>query len=290
MKVIEAHDEVHYVRQNGTDIRIDSGFVAKTFKHDQFRGAMSPLLLVDHYTMTESTFGPHPHAGLSAVSLLFEDSIGKFHNRDSLGNDFDLLPGDLYWLNAGKGIVHDESPRSGATIHGLQIFVNMPDSARKAEGFSQLIRTKDIPVITEQGARIRVVLGDHEGIEGPKIKNQPITLLDAFLSHEVEHSFSTTTLHHTWIYLASGEIELRIAGVSLELHSGQSIAVLPIDENIQIINRKSKNAHFVFISAPPIDEAFVQRGPFAMKTQSDIDLVTTKARNNELGIIPVLQA
>ena len=68
------------------------------FRHGQFFGAMDPIIMVDHYTMTVPTFGAHPHAGLSAVTVLFEDTEGKFNNRDSLGNDFDINPGDLYWL------------------------------------------------------------------------------------------------------------------------------------------------------------------------------------------------
>ncbi|HBM83879.1 MAG TPA: pirin family protein, partial [Halieaceae bacterium] len=89
--------------QAGDALEIGAGFVAQSFRERNFAGAMDPLVMVDHYRMTEPTFGPHPHAGLSAVSVLFEDSDGAFHNRDSLGNDFDLLPGELYWLKAGSG-------------------------------------------------------------------------------------------------------------------------------------------------------------------------------------------
>ena len=94
----------------GADLTVGSGFKAESFRAGDIGEAMDPLVTVDHYVMTETTFGAHPHAGMSAVSLLFEDSEGLFHNRDSLGNDFDLQPGDLYWLSAGSGAVHDESP------------------------------------------------------------------------------------------------------------------------------------------------------------------------------------
>lgn len=115
----------------GKVIEIGSGFTAMTFKEKDYFDSMDPLVMVDHYRMTEPTFGAHPHAGLSAVPVLFEDSEGKFHNRDSLGNDFDLMPGDLYWLKAGSGVIHDESPRQGAKIHGLQVFVNLPSVEKK---------------------------------------------------------------------------------------------------------------------------------------------------------------
>ena len=81
---------------SGADLIVGSGFKAQSFRARDIGEEMDPLVMVDHYVMTESTFGAHPHAGMSAVSLLFDDSEGLFHNRDSLGNDFDLQPGDLY--------------------------------------------------------------------------------------------------------------------------------------------------------------------------------------------------
>ena len=114
----------------GKQLSIGEGFEAISFKHDLFGGQMDPLVMVDHYTMTGPTFGAHPHAGMSAVSVLFEDSVGQFNNRDSLGNDINLEPGDLYWLKAGSGAVHDEKPLPGAKIHGLQMFVNLPAANR----------------------------------------------------------------------------------------------------------------------------------------------------------------
>src|SRR6056297_1170899 len=115
---------------DGESLSIGSGFSAQSFRARDVGPAMDPLVLVDHYVMTEPTFGTHPHAGLSAVSLIFMDSDGRFHNRDSLGNNFDLLPGDLYWLSAGRGALHNESPRDGSRIHGLQVFVNVSEALR----------------------------------------------------------------------------------------------------------------------------------------------------------------
>ena len=92
-------DEVVLVSEpiSGHDLTIETGFKAQSFRARDIGETMDPLVMVDHFVATEPTFGVHPHAGMSAVSLLFEDSEGLFHNRDSLGNDFDLKPGDLYW-------------------------------------------------------------------------------------------------------------------------------------------------------------------------------------------------
>eukprot|EP00903_Cladosiphon_okamuranus_P005214 g5212.t1 len=126
---------------------------------------MDPFIMVDHYTMTEPTFGAHPHAGLSAVTVLFEDTEGKFNNRDSLGNDFDINPGDLYWLNAGSGAIHDEAPRKGASIHGLQIFVNLPGRMKHQAPSSLHVKREDMPTLKGQGYRVRLVLGRSNGVE-----------------------------------------------------------------------------------------------------------------------------
>jgi len=109
----------HSQRVTGTCFSIGNGFEAQSLKHEQFDGLMDPLVMIDHYTMTTPTFGAHPHAGMSSVSILFEDSEGVFNNRDSLGNNIDLLPGDAYWLMAGRGAIHDEKPTRGSHTHGL---------------------------------------------------------------------------------------------------------------------------------------------------------------------------
>ncbi|SIS88993.1 hypothetical protein SAMN05421759_105144 [Roseivivax lentus] len=112
--------------QHGETMTRGTGFEALSFVHRQLDGLMDPLIMVDHFTMTEPTFSPHAHAGISAVSVLFADSTGSFRNRDSLGNDIELAPGDLYWLTTARGAVHDEAPTPGSQTHALQIFVNLP--------------------------------------------------------------------------------------------------------------------------------------------------------------------
>jgi redox-sensitive bicupin YhaK (pirin superfamily) len=83
-------------------------------------------MMFDHYRMSGPTFAPHPHAGLSAVTYVFEDSAGAIHNRDSLGHDLDVQPGEILWTQAGSGVVHDEYPaKHDASVHGLQLFVNL---------------------------------------------------------------------------------------------------------------------------------------------------------------------
>jgi Pirin len=118
----------------GRPHKIGTGFEAIHFSENMFDGRMDPLIMVDHFVMTEATFEPHLHAGISAVTFIFEDANGDFLNRDTLGNNILLKPGDLYWLMAAKGAVHDGRPASnGARIHALQIFVTLPAGMKQQD-------------------------------------------------------------------------------------------------------------------------------------------------------------
>lgn len=275
--------------QNGKAIAIGTGFNALTFRENHFQGAMDPLVLVDHYTMTKPTFGAHPHAGLSAVSILFEDSNGKFHNRDSLGNDFDLMPGDLYWLNAGSGVVHDEKPRKGAKTHGLQVFVNLPAASKQSPPQSLHVKAQNIPIYAQQGCRVRILLGESNGITAQAAPALPITMLEGKL--EAKSSFSHQLKHeeNAWVYAISGSLTCSIDSAEISLSTGQSIAITQSEDtlthSIQLENSVSEQVHFALFAAKPIREDFVQKGPFVMSTEADIAQVEADYAAGKLGYL-----
>jgi redox-sensitive bicupin YhaK (pirin superfamily) len=124
----------------------------RQFRHTDFGSAMSPLVLVDDYVMTGPTFELHPHAGMSAVTVLFEDTQGWMSSHDSVHNDHRIDPGDLHWTLAGKGIVHTQQPEGNhARLHGLQLFVNLPRDLKRIEPATMLVRARDVPVIEGAG-------------------------------------------------------------------------------------------------------------------------------------------
>lgn len=271
----------------GKVLEIGSGFSALSFREKDFFGAMDPLVMVDHYRMTEPTFGAHPHAGLSAVSVLFEDSKGEFHNRDSLGNDFNLVPGDLYWLKAGAGVIHDESPRPGADIHGLQVFVNLPSVSKQSEPESLHIKAQDIPIYEENGSRVRVVLGMSNGVTGTKSPALPMTILDGQISSGSLFSHQFRDREGAWIYVIKGELQLTIAGEEIGLLAGQAIAMSPAisasGTEIQLANSEAEPAHFTLFSARPVNEVFVQKGPFVMSSEAEITQVEADFAAGKFG-------
>ncbi len=274
---------------NGVELTIGEGFEAKSFRALDVGAAMDPLVLVDHYIMTEPTFGTHPHAGLSAVSLIFSDSEGRFHNRDSLGNDFDLLPGDLYWLMAGRGALHNESPREHSRIHGLQIFVNIPQENRHDEPASLLVRGQDMPVITSDQHSVRVALGESNGVIGAKSPGFPMTILDGHLPHNGSFDHELTGGRNAWVHAINSEVELSISGRSVKLSPGQAVAVDNSDRGESIILRVSagdhSRAHFVLLDGQSIKEPFVQRGPFVGSSTDEIEAFNKDFKHDRFGSI-----
>ncbi|MDT0593737.1 pirin family protein [Glaciecola petra] len=278
--------------QKGNKLNIGNGFTASTFRHNNFVGAMDPLVMVDHYHMSKPTFGAHPHAGLSAVTVLFEDSVGKFHNQDSLGNDFDLMPGDLYWLKAASGAVHDEKPRDGANTHGLQVFINLPHLMKHDPPESLHVKAKDMPIITKDGLRVRVVLGNSNQTEGAVSPALPMTILDGELDTGCKFTHDLQAKENGWLYLLTGEIKLNAGGEEITMQAGKALGIKTMsgfDTNlIELTNVASSKAHFVLFASAPVNESFVQKGPFVMSNEAEVARIEAAYAAGKLGQIKSL--
>jgi redox-sensitive bicupin YhaK (pirin superfamily) len=235
--------------------------------------------------MSRPTFGAHPHAGMSALSILFEDSEGVFNNRDSLGNNIDLLPGDAFWLKAGSGAVHDEKPTEGSRTHGLQIFVNLPQRHKHDAPASRHLPSAAMPVITGEGYRVRVVLGGSNGTQGLQSPALPLTALDAFLDAGGTYAHDVYAQQSLLIYAVSGTLTVRLDDQEIHLSEEQAIAMQPGAGAQSLKLSSEKGAHLVVLQGSPIQEQFVQKGPFVMSTMTDIQKVTAAYEAGQLGSI-----
>lgn len=274
---------------DGESVSIGSGFSARSFRARDTGPAMDPLVLVDHYVMTEPTFGTHPHAGLSAVSLLFSDSEGRFHNRDSLGNDFDLLPGDLYWLKAGRGAIHNESPRENSRTHGLQVFVNVPQQLRYEEPSSLLVRRQDMPVLDNNQYRVHVALGESNGVVGAHSPGLPMTILDGQVARNGSFEHELTRRRNAWVHAIDGEIDVFVSAKSTRLRRGQAIAIDNSENagsiSVRISASNHSQAHFALLDGLALQEPYVQQGPFVMGSMEEIELINQAYKENKFGSI-----
>lgn len=286
------NENQHLVQLNekitGNPFTVGKSFHALAFRHSHFETGFDPLIMVDHYTMTGSTFGAHPHAGLSAVSIIFEDSVGKFHNRDSLGNDFDLDPGDLYWLKAGSGVVHDEKPRENSKIHGLQVFVNMLNKDKQDEPSSLHLKAKDIPVIDEHGARVRVLLGTCNGVQAAQSPSTPLTILDGLIEISKHFDFVMDKGAGAWIYAVSGTLQLEVGSSVVVLKKGTSISLTSASEGlkIRVVNIGLEDSHFAVLSGKPLNEPFLQQGPLVAADSRSMERTIARKEQGLFGVIP----
>lgn len=270
----------------GKPISVGRGFNALSFKHAMFAGAMDPLVMIDHYVMTEPTFGAHGHAGISAVTVLFEDSAGRFNNRDSLGNDIDLEPGDLYWLKAGRGAVHDEKPVPGSRAHGLQIFVNLPARMRQDAPQSLHVRAANMPVIECAGVRVRVVLGESNDLSAVRPPALPMTILDASFQSGGQFDHEMAPGHAAVLVCIRGAIEVDYGEGHRKVTAGEALAIEACRNPRDLSLCTDIASQAVLITSEPIREDFVQRGPFVMRTDAELDQVEADYRAGLLGTLP----
>ncbi len=275
----------HSQQVAGKPISIGKGFEALSFNHEQFDGLMDPLVMLDHYTMTSPTFGAHPHAGMSALSILFEDSQGEFNNRDSLGNNINLLPGDAYWLMAGSGAIHDEKPTKGSHTHGLQIFVNLPQRHKHDAPTSKHVPSRAIPVITGEGYRVRVVFGESNGTQGAASPALPFTALDAYLDAEGVYIHQVSHNQSLLIYAVSGDININIGDEEVQLPEQRAMAIQVGSTGQQLHLNSPDKSHLVILQGAPIKEPFIQQGPFVMSNSNELDQVTADYEAGLLGSI-----
>lgn len=271
-----------HAQSDGRKIKISDGFEARSYQHAEFQGLMDPLIMVDHFVMTQPTFGTHAHAGLSAVTVVFEDSTGAFRNRDSLGIDLDLAPGDLYWFKAARGAIHNEAPRPGARTHALQVFVNLPARNRHDAPSAFHLAAGDIPKLPGKDSTARLVLGESNGVAGATAPDIALTLLDIEMQAGGRFTHHGNGGHHAWVLAIKGTSTVTWNARSAELPAGKAIAFTGATD---ISVSSDTGAHAVLFRAPPLRQTFVQRGPFAMGTTAELDAVEADYRTGRLGSI-----
>ena len=232
--------------------------------------------------MTQPTFPPHPHAGFSAVTYMFEDAVTGFRNRDSRGNDSLIEPGALHWTLAGAGIVHEEVPiEPGKVAHGLQIFVNLPAHAKQMTPTAFHVSAKDIPTWRTDGVYVRLAFGQWHAPDGTVLQapfKVPVdaNLLDVTVA--ANHTFTSMLApeHRVAIHVIRGEVE--IAGEQLD---ELGLAILTAGGQLRV-TALTDNAQFVLLYGTPLAEPMATRGPFIMNTQAQIAAAIERYRSGAM--------
>jgi redox-sensitive bicupin YhaK (pirin superfamily) len=213
---------------------------------------ISPFIGVDHYWMDAPTFGPHQHAGISAVSYLLPDSETGMANRDSIGTQNVIQPGGLHWTTAGRGVVHEEVPvETGKKVHGLQIFVALAPSNRDIAPFPLILEAQDVPVMQEPGAKVRVPLGSYREMRSPLSPPTEVTMLDISLEEGAELSVSIAAGHCMFAMPIDGTVEV---GAQRFNREDLKLPVFPAQNTPREVKLRAPlgSANVVLFSGPPL--------------------------------------
>lgn len=228
---------------------------------DDFRG--------DHPSKYERGFPWHPHRGIETITYMIE---GACDHGDSLGNSGTILPGDVQWMTAGSGIIHQEMPRGddAGCMGGFQLWANLPAAHKMRDPRYQGIESSDIPVVHSDGARVRVIAGRVGDTEGPvsNIAAQPV-YVDVTLKPGVQWKHAAPLGHTAFAYLFEGRGAF---GADAEVvAAGDGMLVLFGDGDAVTVTGGESGARFLFVSGRPLHEPIAWRGPIVMNTREELD-------------------
>jgi redox-sensitive bicupin YhaK (pirin superfamily) len=238
-----------------------------------------PFLLFDHFAFNNPLEGPirgfpmHPHRGIETVTYMLDGSV---NHRDSLGNAGVIGAGDVQWMTSGRGIMHEEMPRRGESgnIYGFQLWVNLPAAQKMDQPRYQEVTSSSIPVIEKDGATIRLVAGELDGVRGPvtEIAASPL-YMDVKLAPASRFIYPVPAGHTVLAYVFEGTGEF-----GNEVVESVSMVVFNDDGN-QIEVNSATGVQFMLISGAPFKEPIVPYGPFVMNTVEEIQQAITDLRN-----------
>ncbi|MFM2267877.1 MAG: hypothetical protein RL757_1318 [Bacteroidota bacterium] len=242
---------------------------------------IEPFIVATDFHMAYPFFPPHPHAGVSVLTYIFEDSENAFINRDSLGDHSRIEAGGLHMTQAGNGIQHEEVPEiEGKDAHGLQLWVNHSAANRLVSAKAFHADKADVPeVFPTEKQRIRVLLGEQNGVKGAFQAVTPVTLLDVHAQAGERVSLDIPEGFNAWIFVIKGNGQLS-DGTSLEKFS--AVVFEPTGDQIEL-EAGNQNIEFLMGMGKPLNEPNVFGGPFVMTTADQ--LLETKRRfgRGEMG-------
>ena len=234
---------------------------------------LDPFLLLDHFQSRnpadyEAGFPLHPHRGIETVTYLL---TGAVRHRDSVGNAGEIGPGDLQWMSAGRGILHEEMPQVRPEgVAGFQLWVNLPKKQKMSAPRYQNIHANEIPEIQRQsGAKVRVIAGTVDGVTGPisGIAAEP-TYLDVSLAPGGSIAQPVTRGHSAFAYLFEGEAYFGADDDALV-----AAPKLVVWNDVDSIEARADHnpGRFLLVSGAPLNEPIARYGPFVMNTKAEIE-------------------
>lgn len=256
---------------------VGDGFPVRTlFSYDNLGKHISPFLLLDHAGPADFTptterrgVGQHPHRGFETVTIVYD---GEVEHRDSTGAGGTIGPGDVQWMTAARGIIHEEFhseafARSGGALEMVQLWVNLPAKDKMADAGYQTIVDGDIPVLplADAAGHLRLIAGEFDGVQGPAHTFTPIDVWDLRLNAGKPVTLDLHAGRNTALVILRGTVL-----VNGEEVARQGQLVLFERDGSQLSLEANDDAKVLLLSGEPIDEPIVGHGPFVMNTEQEI--------------------
>lgn len=234
-----------------------------------------PILMLDSFDSTNPNeyiagFPMHPHRGIETISLI---SRGNMVHRDSLGNEEAISDGEVQWMTAGSGILHEEKLPASSRLLGVQLWLNMPKKDKMATPEYHSIRKEQIEEIPIDGGILRLISGqylNHKGFQG---KYSPLDYYHIHLkaNHKftVEMEKNKSVLLFTLLGNAKVAEEIIDEKTAVKLSEGTSVDIEALDQDIQIL----------YVSSDKLSESISWGGPIVMNTREELDLAFRELRN-----------
>ena len=247
--------------------------------------------ITDHY---RAGFPWHPHRGIETITYILS---GTVEHGDSLGNQGSLGAGDIQWMTAGRGILHQEMPKGDANgqMHGFQLWANLPAAHKMTAPRYQDVQTTDIPEITDDdGTKARVICGTFWGQKGPvEGINADPRYLDIAIPPGGRKILPVETDRHAFAYIFAGAGTFRDASapqsvktehldLSGEVSSeemGNRSLVLFDNGNEVTVQAGAQGIRFLLVSGRPLEEPVAWRGPIVMNTQEELQQAFSELQN-----------
>ena len=250
---------------------------------------VSPFLMLDYAGPSKFEpskkprgVGEHPHRGFETVTIAYQGSVG---HRDSAGNSGVIYPGDVQWMTAASGVVHEELheaefTKKGGIFEMVQLWVNLPKAQKMSKPGYQAITKEQIPVIElEGGGHARVIAGELLGERGPAKTFTPVNLFDVILKAGERFDLPLPEGHNAAVVLRKGDVLVNGA----ERLRGEAL-IAPLSEEGDTVTLEAKaDTQLLILSGEPIREPVASYGPFVMNTREELQQAVEDYRAGRMG-------
>jgi quercetin 2,3-dioxygenase len=223
-----------------------------------------PFLLLDEFRGNKredyiAGFPMHPHRGFETITYMVE---GVFNHKDTKGNSGTLKAGEVQWMTAGSGLMHEEmSAMEDGQLWGYQLWINLPKKLKLVPPKYRHLTEAEMPIFNASDIKVKIISGEYEGLKGTVELYKPVNFFDVNLSGG---SFNAQLKDTNLVYVHSGRVTINGDEV-LEVEQGNLCLITDVSE-IKV----SGNGGFLFLSANAINEPIARYGPFVMNTMDEI--------------------